>query len=85
MKLLIFTQGDTPETRSAKELGSLLEAEKYQVEYIDSESADAEQKAEIYDLYSYPSFVAVRDDGSELECWRGAVPIASDVKYFLNQ
>lgn len=85
MKLLIFTKGDSPETRSAKELGALLEGEKYEVEYLDSENPDSEQRAELYDLYSYPSFVAIRDDGSEIECWRGVVPIAGDVKHFLNQ
>lgn len=84
MKLLIFTKDDSPETRAAKELGALIESEKQQVEYLDAESTDAEQKAELYDVYSYPTFVVVEDDGREIECWRGMVPIASDLKHFLN-
>ena len=85
MKLLIFTKGESPETRAAKERGAELEQEKYRVEYLDAESEEATLKVEIYDLYSFPSFVAVGDDGSQIECWRGVVPIASDLKHFLNQ
>lgn len=85
MKLLIFTQGESPETRAAKELGAELEAEKQVVQYLDGESADASQPSELYDVYSYPTFVVARDDGSELECWRGTMPLISDLKHFLNQ
>jgi len=84
MKLLIFTKDDSAETRSAKELGAVLEKEKHQVEYLDAESAETEQRAELYDIYSYPTFVVASDDGSEIECWRGVVPIESDVKHFLS-
>lgn len=85
MKLLIFTKGESPETRAAKERGAELEAEHYTVEYLDAESDEATQRVDIYDLYSFPSFVVTADDGSQLECWRGVVPLVSDLKHFLNQ
>jgi hypothetical protein len=85
MKLLIFTQGDSPETRSAKDLGALLEAEDHDVEYLEADSPEAEQRMELYDVYSYPTFVVAQENGSELECWRGLVPLESDLKHFLNQ
>lgn len=85
MKLLVFTKEEGPETRAAKELGALLEGEHYQVEYLEAESAEAQQRAEIFDIYSYPSFVVVQDNGSQLERWRGTVPLISDLKHFLSQ
>ncbi len=85
MKLLIFTNNDSEESRQAQALGQELEKESYSVEYLDAESAEAQQKAELYDIYSYPSFIVIQDDGVEVECWRGTVPISSDIKFFLTR
>lgn len=85
MLVKIFINEDTPEARQSKELGERLEAEGYSVELVTSDSLEATQAIELYDIYSYPSFVVVRDDGSQLEIWRGTVPLISDLKHFLNQ
>jgi hypothetical protein len=85
MKVYIFTKEDGPEMREAKEFGANLTTEGYDVEYYDCDEELSTPKIEIYDIYSYPTFVIAREDGSEIECWRGTVPIAGDFKNFLNQ
>jgi hypothetical protein len=85
MKTLIFTKEDGPEQREALEFGARLESENYQVRYIDADEESATSDIELYDVYSYPTFVVIRDDGSEVESWRGVTPIAGDIKNFLNQ
>lgn len=84
MVVKIFTQDDTVEVREALEFGKKLEEEGYTVEYFDADQPDAIAQMELYDIYSYPSFVVAKDDGSEIECWRGTVPLASDIKMFLQ-
>lgn len=85
MILKIFTKGDGPEARDAKELGAGLEAESYQVEYLDVDDQANTNQVELYDVYSYPTFIATGDDGTQIEIWRGRVPLESDLKMFLNQ
>ncbi|MDD3679082.1 MAG: hypothetical protein PHT36_02460 [Patescibacteria group bacterium] len=85
MILKIFTKGDGPETREARALGQKFEERNFKVEYYDSEDEICINQLEIYDLYSFPSFIVARDDGSELECWRGIVPIFDDILGFLDR
>lgn len=84
MLVKIFTKEDAPEMREALELGKRLEDEGYSVEYLDGDDSKSEQLIALYDVYSYPTFVVVRDDGTEYECWRGKLPLESDIKQFLN-
>lgn len=85
MILKIFTKEDSPETRQAKELGPYFEERKREVEYFEADSQEAVQQIELYDIYSYPSFVVARDDGTEVECWRGTVPLKDDILNFLDR
>lgn len=85
MILKIFTKEDNREMREAKELGKKFEERQFSVEYLDADDASVVQQMELYDIYSYPSFVVVSDNGSEVECWRGKVPLFDDVFNFLNR
>lgn len=85
MVLKIFTKDDGPETRAAKEIGPYFEERKHEVEYYDAEDEACTNQLELYDIYSYPSFVVTRDDGSEVECWRGKIPLKGDVLNFLDR
>lgn len=85
MILKIFTKEEGPEMREAKELGARLEDLGYEIEYFDSDDANATGQIELYDIYAYPAFVVARDDGSPLQSWRGKKPLESDLKQFLNQ
>lgn len=84
MKLKIFINEENPLAQQAKSLGEKLIKEGYDVEYINPDSAEATAQIEVYDIYSYPSFLVTNDDGSEIECWRGTIPLESDLKMFLN-
>jgi hypothetical protein len=83
MKVMIFTSEEGPETRAAKDLGASLEAEGNSVEYFTTEDEHTHTLQELYDIYSYPSFVVAQDDGAFVERWQGTVPMESDIKMFL--
>jgi hypothetical protein len=84
MLVKIFTQGDGPEMREALDFGKRLEEEDYIVEYYEASDDKVSSQIELYDIYSYPTFVVAREDGQEIECWRVQIPLASDIKMFLN-
>jgi hypothetical protein len=84
MLVKIFTKDDYPESREAKDLGARLEAEDYDVEYLDADDQAVTNMIELYDVYSYPTFVVVSEDGQEIQCFRGQTPLESDLKIFLN-
>lgn len=81
MKVLIFTNGEGPEMRDAKDLGAKLEEERIELEYLDTEDPDGVIKAQLYDIYSTPSFLVTRDDGSLVSMWRGTIPPVSDIEH----
>lgn len=85
MVLKIFTKEDGPESRNAKELGEKLQGEGYRVEFLDADNEESVQLVELYDLYSFPTFLVTKEDGTQIEIWRGQVPLESDVKMFLLQ
>lgn len=85
MVLKVFTKEDAPEMRNAIELGKEIEADGFKVEYFDAEDEVSTNQLEIFDIYSFPSFVVARDDDAEIECWRGKVPLKYDLVNFLNR
>lgn len=85
MILKVFTKEDTRDMREAKELGKKFEERGFEVNYMDADDASATQQLELYDIYSFPSFIVARDDGGEVECWRGKVPLFDDIFNFLNR
>ncbi|MCL4386863.1 MAG: hypothetical protein M1355_00270 [Patescibacteria group bacterium] len=84
MKVLVFTKEDGPEMREAIDKGKELEADDFEVEYYDTDEVEGISKAQLYDIYSTPSFVAVRDDGSLAQIWRGIIPTTDELKSHLN-
>jgi hypothetical protein len=84
MKVIVFTSSDGPEMRDAKDLGATLEQDGYNVEYFDPEDEETKSVQELYDIFSYPSFVVTQDDGTFIERWRGQTPLESDIKMFLG-
>ena len=83
MKILVFTSEEGPEMRAAQDLGASLEQDGYAVDYLDAEEEETHNLQELYDIYSYPSFVVVQDDGAFVERWQGVTPLVSDIKMFL--
>lgn len=85
MQVKIFTKEDGPEMREAKELGEKLESEDFEVYYLDEEETATHSQMELYDIYSFPSFVVAQEDGQIVEKWQGKIPLESDLKMFLLQ
>lgn len=84
MLVKIFTKDDFAESREAKDLGVKLEGDGFEVEYLDANDQHITEQIDIYDIYSFPTFIVVSEDGIQIECWRGQTPLESDVKMFLN-
>jgi len=81
MKVIIFTREDNQLLEEAKDRGKELEDSGVVVEYLDTESYDGVEQAMIYDVYSTPSFVVTRENGSLIKIWRGEVPILGEILY----
>jgi len=84
MKLKVFTKEFDENKRATIEFAQEIEKH-YDVEYINLDSREAVFDAETYDIYSSPTFLVVRDNGTEVESWRGQLPILSEVKLALNR
>jgi hypothetical protein len=83
VKLLVVVNEDGPETRAAAEIAEHIALEGTTVETFQWESEEAADIARLYDIYSPPAFIAVRDDGALVEMWQGDLPLESDIKHFL--
>ena len=84
MRLKVFTKEFDENKRATLEFAQEIE-KYYDVEYVNLDSKDAGSDAEIYDVYSTPTLLVVRDDGTEIKGWRGQLPILSEVKLALNR
>jgi len=84
MKILIFTKEDAPEMRGALDRGKELEEAGQTVEYYDTDDVEGISKAQLYDVYTTPSFVVARDDGSMIQVWRGKIPAKSEIEQVLD-
>lgn len=85
MKVRIFLQGDSPETRDAEDLVSRIqEAVDIEVEKLDIESREGKEVAEVYDITATPSFLVTMDNGVVLGSWIGKVPAEFEIKEAIN-
>lgn len=84
MIVKVFTKDEGPETRESLELGASLESENYVVEYYDADEPATTQLLELYDVYSFPTFIVTGETGEQIEIWRGTLPLLSDIKLFLQ-
>ncbi|MDD5693388.1 MAG: hypothetical protein WC437_04000 [Patescibacteria group bacterium] len=84
MVLKVFTKEDNPQTEEALLLAKELEDDDQTVEYYDLDEANTHQLAEIFEIFSSPSFVVTQDDGREVYVWRGEIPASGDLKNFLQ-
>ncbi len=85
MILKVFTKEDSREMREAINLAKKFEERHFQVQYLDADDPATVQQVELYDIYSFPSFVVASEDGREIECWRGKVPLFDDVFNFISR
>ena len=77
----VFTYGDDPEVREAKDLANKMK-EDYgvHVEFLDIEERNGKEVAEVYDVYTTPSFLLTTDEGVVLNSWIGKIPAEFELK-----
>jgi DNA-binding PadR family transcriptional regulator len=84
MILKVFTKKDDPQLDEALIFTKKYEDDGQTVEYYNLDDAGAHQLAEIFEIFSSPSFVVTQDDGREINVWRGEIPPRSDLSNFLR-
>lgn len=75
-------------TDYAREVQDYLRDFKYQtghdLEIIDPDTKDGTQFCETYDIVEYPTIIAISDDSSMQNLWRGLpLPTISEVSYYV--
>ena len=77
----VFTQGDDPEVREAKDLANRIKDDYgVHVEFLDTENRNGKEVAEVYDIYTTPSFLITTDEGVVLDSWIGKIPAEFELK-----
>jgi len=85
MILKVFTKEDGPGTEEALDLAKEMEENDFQVEYYDFDQPETYKLAEIFEIFSVPSFVVTQADGREVSAWRGEIPSIDEIKNFMSQ
>ena len=85
MKVLILYQ---PRSEHASDVESFvrdfkLRHEASRIELVDVDGREGIATATLYDVMSYPTILALRDDGSVLHSWEGSMlPLMDEVAYY---
>lgn len=89
MKLVILYR---PQSEHAQAVETFLHDFKYRhqtshLEVVDADTREGIATASLYDLMSLPALLALRDDGSVVQTWQGAMlPLMDEVaSYLVNQ
>lgn len=87
MKVVILYR---PRSEHASSVETFIHDFKYRhetsrLEILDADSREGIAMATLYDVMSYPTILALRDDGSELKRWEGdMLPLLDEVAYYLT-
>jgi len=84
MILKVFAKEEDFENDFIQEMIDRVADEGFEVEHYDLDSDEAHLQAEVYNIFTSPSFVVAGGDGTEVEAWRGTIPTVADVINFLN-
>lgn len=86
--MLIFYRPDSEHARSVEEFVHDF-GKQYpdlSLTLVNPDTIDGSQKAEVYDVMSYPTTIAISNDGSILSRWdNGGMPLMNEVAYYANQ
>lgn len=87
MRVLILYQ---PKSEHARAVESFvrdfkLRHEAGRIELVDVDNREGIATASLYDIMSYPTILALRDDGTVLHSWEGdMLPLMDEVAYYLT-
>ncbi|HXR50061.1 MAG TPA: hypothetical protein VN778_03490 [Verrucomicrobiae bacterium] len=85
MKVLILYQPRSEYARAVETFvrDFKLRHEASHLELVDVDGRDGIATATLYDVMTYPTILALRDDGSVLHSWEGAMlPVMDEVAYY---
>lgn len=87
MRVAIITKDNTDYTRTVIDyLRDFKHQTGHDIEVIDPESRDGVSFCRVHDILEFPTIVAVREDGSLQNQWRGLpLPTISEVGYYYAQ
>ncbi|GDX62981.1 hypothetical protein LBMAG34_5150 [Candidatus Saccharibacteria bacterium] len=76
MKALLFLSEKSTNSRrsSVDDLIKNLKINNIQLEKVDIDSARGAERAESYDVVSFPSLALIREDGAVVNIWQGELP-----------
>jgi len=85
MKVVIFYKPESEHARLVEEFIHDF-SKQYpdtSITLLDADSIDGGRQAEIYDIVSYPTVLALDSDGSTIQRWdNGQLPLKGDVAYY---
>lgn len=87
MKVLILYR---PNSEHARKVEEFMRDFKHQgpdrrVETVSLDTPDGANKAKIYDIVSYPAFLALKDDGQLLKAWQGEQwPLMNELAFYAS-
>ena len=80
----IFTKDECPRCPAAKEIGTILTKDGFNVVYYDLETADGLAEAAFYSVLSTPTIIIEDEDEVMLAGWRGDVPSINEIQEVVN-
>lgn len=85
MQVKLFYKTSSPESRFDDLESLATELKEFgEVELIDVDSPEGSAQQEIYDITTDPTVIVVGPDGSIVNGWKGMIPPASEVRYWLG-
>lgn len=88
MKVLIFYRPKSEQSRAVDEFVHEFNHRHPGAELtlVDVDSVNGTTQAAVYDVMSYPTILAVGEDGTTLQRWdNGLMPLINEVAYYTNQ
>jgi len=85
MRVVVVSKENTDYARAVTEfLHDFSYRTGHDIEVIDPDTAAGTSFCEVYDIVSYPTMIAIADDGSMQQTWNGLpLPTISEVSYYV--
>jgi hypothetical protein len=86
MQIKLFYKSSSPEdvSEKIKPLEEELKSSGSEAELIDVDTPKGAMQQELYDVTNFPAAVVTGPDGSLISEWKGFLPPASELRYWLG-
>jgi hypothetical protein len=82
--IMVLYRPNSEHERAVLEWQKELSSSGIEIKLVDVDSQDGVAKVELYDATEYPSVLAIKNDGSVLQMWKGKLPLLAEVGYYNN-